>query len=114
MSIGNQASTVSVNNSLSNITTNLRNMMQIIENLNTFINGQDTGEATLANIGFSTTASSTNPGGLSDAAYALEIISYLSVISGVYYGTVQSQGSGGTGAVLFDFDNAFAPMWGGN
>jgi len=29
-------------------------------------------------------------------------------LAGVYYGTVQQGGTGGTGAVLFDFDNALA------
>jgi len=29
-------------------------------------------------------------------------------LAGVYYGTVQQGGTGGTGAVLFNFDNALA------
>lgn len=48
-----------------------------------------------------------------DAAAYQTMASYLSALSGVYYGTVQQGGSGGTGAIEFDFDNALSATWGG-
>ena len=41
------------------------------------------------------------------------LMSYVSTVYGVYFGDVQQGGSGGTGAILFDFNNAFAALWGG-
>lgn len=48
-----------------------------------------------------------------DAAAYQTLASYLSAVAGVYYGTVQQGGSGGTGAIEFDFDNALSVTWGG-
>lgn len=113
MSVGNTTSVAAVNNTITQNALGLRAMMQQIGNLNTFINGGGNGLQALQEIGFSTVPTSANPGGVSDAQYALTIISYLNNIAGVYYGTVQQGGSGGTGAIQFDFDTALAPMWGG-
>jgi len=37
---------------------------------------------------------------------------YLNTLTGVYYGTVQQGGSGGTGASTFDFDDGLTSVWG--
>ena len=42
----------------------------------------------------------------SDALYKANLMG--GNLAGVYYGTVQQGGTGGTGAVLFNFDNALA------
>ena len=48
-----------------------------------------------------------------DAQLILSFASYLSTISGVFSGTVQQGGNGGTGAILFNFGTALAPLYGG-
>lgn len=117
MSVGFQASTATVNNAISSIALNMRGLMQQINNLTTFIDGQDDGMAALQAIGFSTASTSgdvyPNPGGASDAAFAMQLIEYMGILSGVYYGTVQQGGTGGTAATMFNFDNAFSFTWGG-
>jgi hypothetical protein len=48
-----------------------------------------------------------------DAATVLTLVDYMNTVAQVYLGTVQSQGSGGTGAILFNFDSALTPLWAG-
>ena len=48
-----------------------------------------------------------------DAATYQTMAGYLNTLAGVYYGTVQQGGSGGTGASDFSFDNALSVTWGG-
>jgi hypothetical protein len=72
------------------------------------------GLAGLVALGFSGSPNPANPGGVSDAQLRLDRYGYLSTNAGVYYGTVQQGGSGGTGASTFNFDDALSPVWGGN
>lgn len=111
MSVGNQSTKASMDQQISAIATQFRNICWAMKNLGTQVNGQAAGLNYLIGIGYSNTANPNNPGGVSDAQYALNLINYFSTCSGVYYGTVQQGGSGGTGAVLFNFDNAFSPVW---
>jgi hypothetical protein len=104
--VGVQANTTTINNNITGFAINLRGVMQQISYLSTFINGQGTGLATLAEIGFSTAASSINPGGISDAQYALNMISYLNTVAGVYYGTAAQP-------TTFNFDQELSQMWAG-
>lgn len=113
MSVGNQATVSGLNNTLSNYATNLRNYMTGVSQLSTFINGQGNGLQALEQIGFGSTANTSNPGGVSDAQLALSMIAYLNTIAGVYFGTVQSGGAGGTGAITFNFDQELSTLWGG-
>jgi hypothetical protein len=87
--------------------------MQDISNLNLRVNGQGAGLAYLESIGYSGTANPDNPGGVSNAALALSMISYLNTNAGVYFGTVQQGGTGGTGAILFNFGQELSQVWGG-
>lgn len=48
-----------------------------------------------------------------DATQLQTDISYMANVAGCYYGTIQQGGSGGTGAILFNFDSALAGLWGG-
>lgn len=113
MAVGMQATKESMDQALSSLAVQARNLMQAIGNLNTTVNGQAAGLAYLESIGYSSTPDQGNPGAVTDAQYAQEVISYLSQLSGVYFGTVQSGGSGGSGAILFNLNNALAPMWAG-
>ena len=113
MSVGNQSTKASVDQTLSSVAVQLRNVMQMIDNLNTQVNGGGAGLAYLQGIGYGNTSNPGNPGSQSDAAYAETIIGYMNTVKGVYEGTVQQGGSGGTGASTFDFDTALAPLWAG-
>lgn len=113
MAVGMQATAESMDQNLSSLAVQMRNLMQAVSNLNTSVNGQAAGLAYMESIGYASTPNQANPGGLSDAQYALEVLAYLNQPAGVYYGAVQSGGSGGTGAVQFNINNALAPVWGG-
>lgn len=113
MSVGNQASNGNVDGILSNISVGVRDLMETAVNLSTWVNGGGNGIAYLAQLGYSTAPSSTNPGGVSDAQLASNYISYFNTLAGVYYGTVQQGGNGGTNASTFNFNNALAPLWAG-
>jgi len=49
----------------------------------------------------------------SDAAAALDMINHMVTPAQVYRGTVQGQGTGGTGAILFDFGDYLTLLWAG-
>lgn len=49
-----------------------------------------------------------------DAASFATDASYLNTVAGVYFGTVQQGGTGGTGASLFNFSNALSGTRGGD
>lgn len=103
MSVGNVANESYLNDQLTQLALGLRNTCQAIGNLNTFINGQGQGFATLEALGF----------GSADATAFLANLAYMNTIAGVYKGTVQQGGTGGTGAIDYDFDNQLAPLWAG-
>lgn len=111
MSVGQQSTKASMDQTLSSIATQYRNLCQTMRDLSTQVNGQAAGLAYLEGLGYTNTANPLNPGGISDAQYALNVVNYLSTLAGVYYGTVQQGGTGGTGAIDFNFDNAFSPLW---
>lgn len=117
MAVGTQTSKGAVDQSLTDLAVTLRNLAQKAANMETMLNAAASGDviAALAAIGYSTTPDPTkpNPGGLSDAAYAAQFLGYMSTMSGIYYGQVQQGGTDGTGATLFDFNTALAPLWGG-
>ncbi len=101
MTTGNQPSQGSVNQTLGSLATDLRDICARIANFQTWAVGA--GLAGLEAINFTPDA----------AQDVLNKSNYLSTINGVYKGTVQQGGTGGTGAILFNFDNALAPLWGG-
>jgi hypothetical protein len=106
MSVGPVVTSGTINTALSNFPVQLRNLMQQLANLSTSVNSTGDGLAYLEQIGFSSAANSENPGDISDAQYALNLIGYLNNIAGVYFGTA-------TVSSEFNFNNAFAPMWNG-
>jgi hypothetical protein len=103
MTVGVQASNGTIDQQLTSLSVGLRNIMQNISNLSTWVNGQDEGLAFLESTGYDS----------GDAATALSMIAYMNTISGVYYGTVQQGGSNGTAATNFNFNNELSVLWGG-
>jgi hypothetical protein len=103
VAVGNQPTNGAVDGQITNLSVSLRNLMQNISNLSTWINGQNQGLTYLESLGYST----------GDAQTVLTLIAYMNTISGVYYGTVQQGGSGGTGAIEFDYNNALSQLWAG-
>ena|ERR1700749_4115521 len=111
--VGTQPSNATINNQLTGIALQMRELMQAASNLSTQVNGTGQGLAYLEAMGFSSAANSDNPGDMSDAAWALQVIAYFNTVAGCYFGTVQQGGSGGTGASDFNFHNALASLWNG-
>jgi hypothetical protein len=106
MAVGQTSNSGQVDIDLINYSVSLRDLMQNIVNLSTWVNGQGNGLAYLEQLGYSSTADEENPGGVSDAQMALNYIAYLNTVAGVYYGTA-------TQATDFDFNNAMSPLWNG-
>lgn len=106
MTVGNQPTVASINQSLTSLSTELRDVCQKIENLQQFVNGPSgLGLTGLQNIGGPAAGFSA-----ADAQLVLSMAGYMNTIAGVFYGTVQQGGSGGTGATMFNFSNALAPL----
>jgi hypothetical protein len=113
MPVGTQPTNATIDNQLTAMSLQLRNLMQAAVNLSTQVNGTGQGLAVLEGYGYSSAANAGNPGDISDASYALQMIAYLNTVAEVYFGNVQQGGSGGTGAVTFNFNNALAELWNG-
>jgi hypothetical protein len=89
----------------------LRNTDDAIRTRMTEITGL--GLAGLVKLGFGSAPNPDNPGNMSDAEYVLTLYGYLSTNAGVYFGLVQQGGTGGTGAMTFDFNQGLSPVWNG-
>lgn len=114
MGVGQATSNVTIDANLTRLAVELRNVLTEARRLDTQVNGQGAGLAFLENAGYSAAANANNPGGQSDAAWALQAIAYLNTIAGVYLGEVRQGGDGTAGsAVTFAFDNALSLLWGG-
>lgn len=107
MPVGSVIGADQINNTITSLAVRLRDLMEEIRHLDLEVNGQGDGLAYLESIGFSGTANPANPGGISDAQYALNMISYEHTMSGVYFGTA-------TQGTAFDFDQALAAVWAGH
>lgn len=99
MAIGNQPTVASVNNTLTALTIQLRNVCDLIRMQNTPIT--NLGQTGLENLGGQGEGFSSG-----DAAAVLAAFSYLSTVAGVYYGTA-------TQSSEFSFDNELSQFWGG-
>jgi predicted Zn-dependent protease len=103
MSVGVQPNSNQLDGQMTNLANSLRKLMGQIRDLNTEINSSGQGTATLETAGYDST----------DAATFLQLLAYFETISGVYYGSVQAGGTGGAGAIEFDYDSALSALWGG-
>jgi hypothetical protein len=113
MSVGGQGNSNQVDQLLTNYALNMRNLMSGIVNTNEWVTGQGNGLAFLESLGYASTANTSNPGDVSDAQLALNMLAYFNTLAGVYYGTVQQGGTGGTGASTFDFNQELSQLWAG-
>lgn len=106
MPVGSVIGSSQIDNVITSLAVNLRNIMQQIHNLNLSVNGQGQGLAYLQSLGYSNASNPANPGGVSDAALALSMIGYLTTVAGVYYGTA-------TQTPAFSFDQELSQIWAG-
>lgn len=95
-----------IDNIITNLAVNLRDIMRNITNLNMSVNGQAAGLAYLESIGYGSVTNPANPGGISDAQYAQNMIGYLNTVASVYFGTVPQ-------TPAFNFDQELSQMWAG-
>ncbi len=103
MTVGNNFSSDAINQLISGYSVQMRTLMTAIQNLSLNVNGQAAGLAFLEAAGYDS----------ADAQTALNAISYLNTVAGCYFGTVQQGGTGGNGAVAFDFNQQLSQYWAG-
>jgi len=106
MTVGVQSNSASISNNITNLSVAMRNLMAAAANLSLQINGTGTGLATLEAMGFGSAADAANPGDISDAAYALQLIGFMNTMAQLYYGAA-------TQPSTFNYNNALAAMWNG-
>lgn len=106
MSVGATIGADQINNTLTALAVQARNLMRQISNLNEAVNGQGTGEAYLESIGFSAAPNAANPGDVSDADLALSMISYLNTVAQIYFGNAAQPSA-------FNFDQELSQVWAG-
>ncbi len=106
MPVGASIGRDQMDNMITSAAVHLRDAMQVISNLNLSVNGQAQGLAYLESIGYSNVSNPANPGGISDAAYALSMISYLNTVAAVYFGTAAQ-------TPAFSFHQELSQMWAG-
>jgi hypothetical protein len=101
MSVGNQTSSGNINSALTTLALQLRESSNVILQQQAYLN--KLGLSGLQAIGYTS----------GDAQGALDTINHMATIAGCYKGTVQQGGSGGTGAILFNFEDYLTPLWAG-
>jgi hypothetical protein len=106
MPVGAVIGSSQVDNIMSSLAVQMRDVMRQVYNLNLAVNGQGAGLAYLVSIGYSNTANPANPGSVSDAQLALNMISYLNTLAGVYFGTA-------TQSPAYNFDQQLSMLWAG-
>ena len=106
MPVGTTLSADQMNHILTNLAVNYRKLSQLAANVSIEVTGQGQGLAFLQSIGYSNTPNPANPGGISDAVWALQLVNYFSTMSGVWFGTA-------TQTPVFNFNNASALLWAG-
>jgi hypothetical protein len=116
MTVGNPASVAQVNNDLTSLALQIRGLASQVLERQAYLN--KLGTAGLNNLGgagagFSLAANPANNGGASDAQAVLDDINQMATVVGCYKGTVQQGGTGGTGAVKFNFEDFLTHLWAG-
>lgn len=101
MTVGTQASVSGISSSLTGNALALRELADDILQQWSYLN--KLGLAGLQALGFSA----------ADAQAVLDNVNRMVTPIQVYKGTVQAQGTGGTGAILFNFEDSLTPLWGG-
>lgn len=106
MPVGATIGYTQINNTITALAVQMRTLMTNINNLNMSVNGQNAGLAYLVSIGYDNTANPDNPGGISDAQYALNMIAYLNTVAGFYFGTAGAQPA-------YNYNNELSQVWAG-
>ena len=106
MPVGAVIGSGQVDNIITALAVRLRDTCRAISNLDRAVNGQGAGLAYLQSVGYSGTANPANPGGVSDAALALSVISYLNTVASVYLGTAAQ-------TPAYNFDQQLSMVWAG-
>lgn len=102
MAIGNDPNTAQINSQIAQLASQWRTIAQQTQAFQAYVVAL--GSAGLIAKGFTS----------GDAAAILQQSAYMATLAGVYQGTVQQGGSGGTGASLFNFQNALVAVTGPN
>jgi hypothetical protein len=106
MPVGAVIGSGQVDNIITALAVDMRNVMQQVANLNMAVNGQGAGLAYLEAIGYGSAANPANPGSVSDAALALSMISYLNTMASIFSGTAQQ-------TPAFSFEQELSQVWAG-
>ena len=106
MPVGAVIGSSQVDNIITALAVNMRNVMQQVADLDLAVNGQGAGLAYLESTGYSGTANPANPGGVSDAQLAQNTISYLHTVAAVYFGTAAQ-------TPAFNFNQQLSAVWAG-
>lgn len=101
MAIGAQTNQGNINQTLTVLAVALREQADQILHQWAYIN--KLGLSGLQGLGFTA----------GDAQSVLDAVNHMATIAQVYKGTVQQGGTGGTGAILFNFEDSLTPLWGG-
>lgn len=104
--VGSVIGSSQIDNILTGLAVSFRQLAQQAANLSIEVTGQGTGLAYLESLGYSSTANPANPGGISDAAWALQLVNYFNNVAGVWFGTA-------TQSSEFNYNNAVATLWAG-
>lgn len=107
MPVGSPMGSSQMDNMITSSAVHLRDVMQDIANMDLSVNGQGSGLAYLESIGYGSTANPANPEGISDAQYALNMISYLNTVAAVYFGTAGQ-------STPFSFHQQLSQLWSGH
>jgi hypothetical protein len=105
-----------MDNILTSLAIQMRDVMRNVSDVDLSVNGTGAGLAYMKQIGYSdvvATSNPNNPGGITDAAWALQVLQFLNTNSKVYFGLLQQGGTGGTGATIQNFNQQLAGVWGG-
>lgn len=107
MTVGIQATKASMDQNLTQLSIQMRNLMTQIRNEWTAVNNGAAGTPVqvLTAMGYDNTTDSA-PGNQTDASYASYLLNTLNTVAEVYFGQA-------TQATDYDFDNALAPLWAG-
>jgi hypothetical protein len=104
--VGTPMTSGQMDNILTSLANRYRDLSQVALDLSIQVSGQGNGLAYLESIGYASDPNPANPGGVSDAQWALNLISYFGTNAGVWFGTAAQ-------ASEFSFNNAVAPLWAG-
>lgn len=102
MAIGNQPNVAQLNSQAAQYASTWRSIAQQSLALQAYVTGL--GSSGLVALGFSS----------ADATAFIAAVNYMATMAGIFQGTVQQGGTGGTGASLFNFQNALVALTGPN